>query len=189
MNYIHKHVTATADEWRKYVRLVTSAAKIAGICECVPTEHIDHMRDVLLTEPRTITVGPTPGEWQKHLDEIIAAGVPNDEWLKRVTPHPIVTHCPQCGLQHVDEAEWAFRPHRTHQCQGCMHEWRPFEIPTRGVRAMRDVPLDLIRAELAILKEAIEQGAVLSRRIKDRAGRVRHIDEIVDDLIKLTEGE
>lgn len=41
--------------------------------------------------------------------------------------------CPKCGTKHVDEGEWATRKHKTHQCQACMHEWRPFEFPTFGI--------------------------------------------------------
>lgn len=42
--------------------------------------------------------------------------------------------CPKCCGHHVDEGEWAStRKHRTHQCQTCMHEWRPFAYPTIGV--------------------------------------------------------
>lgn len=49
-------------------------------------------------------------------------------------PVPKVLKCPQCGAQHIDEGEWATRPHRTHQCQFCKHEWRPFEFHTVGVK-------------------------------------------------------
>ena len=48
-------------------------------------------------------------------------------------PAAMTLHCPKCEKLHVDEGEWATRPHKTHQCQHCMHEWRPFEYPTVGV--------------------------------------------------------
>lgn len=49
-------------------------------------------------------------------------------------PIPTVLHCPSCGARHVDEGEWATtRHHRTHQCQECKREWRPWEWPTVGV--------------------------------------------------------
>jgi hypothetical protein len=47
--------------------------------------------------------------------------------------------CPKCGLQHVDEGEFAIRPHKTHLCvdygkrKGCGNLWRPYEYPTVGV--------------------------------------------------------
>jgi hypothetical protein len=49
-------------------------------------------------------------------------------------PEPIVTNCPQCGALHVDEGEWATRPHRTHQCMECSAQWRPKETNTVGVK-------------------------------------------------------
>lgn len=70
---------------------------------------------------------------------------------KPVGPVPLVMYCP-AGHPHVDEGEWATRPHKTHQCQAnvfgdcmCYHrekckcicglEWRPAEFATVGVRA------------------------------------------------------
>jgi hypothetical protein len=52
-------------------------------------------------------------------------------------PEPLVLHCPRCGLQHVDEGEWATRAHKTHLCAGCGQEWRPKETATVGVAAQR----------------------------------------------------
>lgn len=70
-------------------------------------------------------------------------------------PVPLVMHCP-AGHPHVDEGEWATRPHRTHQCQVlvpcaaceagdewcektriCGLEWRPAQFPTVGVAATK----------------------------------------------------
>jgi len=53
------------------------------------------------------------------------------------SPVPVVIACPACGEQHIDEGEWATtRTHKTHQCQGCGHEWRPFPYATVGVSAL-----------------------------------------------------
>jgi hypothetical protein len=41
--------------------------------------------------------------------------------------------CPKCQLWHVDEGEWATKPHKTHRCAGCGHEWRPFDYASVGV--------------------------------------------------------
>lgn len=47
---------------------------------------------------------------------------------------PVTIFCPVCAVPHVDEGEWATtRKHKTHQCQGCGHEWRPFPFATVGV--------------------------------------------------------
>jgi len=56
-------------------------------------------------------------------------------------PTPVRIHvwCPKCDLKHVDALDektgidWATRPHKTHQCLGCGHQWRPFEYATVGV--------------------------------------------------------
>lgn len=50
-----------------------------------------------------------------------------------LSPIPMHIHCPNCGARHVDEGEWATRPHRTHRCDACLHTWRPSDIPTVGL--------------------------------------------------------
>lgn len=48
---------------------------------------------------------------------------------------PVVIYCPVCEVLHVDEGEWATtRHHKTHQCQSCGHEWRPFRFATVGIQ-------------------------------------------------------
>jgi predicted RNA-binding Zn-ribbon protein involved in translation (DUF1610 family) len=42
--------------------------------------------------------------------------------------------CPACGELHIDEGEFATKPHHTHACQHCGHTWRPAIVPTTGVR-------------------------------------------------------
>lgn len=51
-------------------------------------------------------------------------------------PRPLMLYCPKCYTQHIDEGEWATRPHKTHQCQQCKYEWCPLEHDTIGVRSM-----------------------------------------------------
>jgi hypothetical protein len=68
----------------------------------------------------------------------------------------MVLHCPACGLQHIDAPEpgklisggssagrvragWSNPPHRSHLCHGCGHIWRPADVPTNGVQAVRTV--------------------------------------------------
>lgn len=71
-----------------------------------------------------------------------------------VAPIDMVLHCPACGLQHVDapwqpgaaltneqivgaEPVWNNPPHRSHLCHGCGHRWRPADVPTNGVAAVK----------------------------------------------------
>lgn len=49
-------------------------------------------------------------------------------------PIPMLLWCPECGLRHIDEGEFATKLHHTHACQGCGHVWRPAIVPTVGVR-------------------------------------------------------
>lgn len=78
----------------------------------------------------------------------------------RVEPRPIdmVLHCPNCGAQHIDKPEgqfypgmtadesaaqndaydlWTNPPHRSHLCHSCGHIWRPADVPTNGVAAVK----------------------------------------------------
>lgn len=73
------------------------------------------------------------------------------------TPIPMVLHCPACSLQHIDAPDkahkadcsygdlpgqpcdchpWTNPPHRSHQCAGCRHIWRPADVATTGVAAI-----------------------------------------------------
>lgn len=69
-------------------------------------------------------------------------------------PIDMVLHCPACGLQHIDAPEkgklisggpnagrvkpgWTNPPHRSHLCHGCDHVWRPADVPTNGVAAVK----------------------------------------------------
>ena len=77
-------------------------------------------------------------------------------------PIDMVLHCPACGLQHIDAAVsgamvqvptslgltgmatsfqwkegWPNPPHRSHLCHGCNHIWRPADVPTNGVAAVK----------------------------------------------------
>lgn len=47
-------------------------------------------------------------------------------------PVPMKLNCPECGMLHMDYGEWAERPHKTHLCLHCKHEWRPHDFPTVG---------------------------------------------------------
>jgi hypothetical protein len=47
---------------------------------------------------------------------------------------PMILHCPQCGERHIDEGEFADKPHHTHACQGCGFVWRPAKVNTHGVQ-------------------------------------------------------
>jgi hypothetical protein len=54
-------------------------------------------------------------------------------------PIDIVVFCPACDTQHVDAPSegWGNPPHRSHLCAFCGHVWRPADVPTNGVAAVK----------------------------------------------------
>lgn len=69
-------------------------------------------------------------------------------------PIDMVLHCPKCGKQHIDKESklieivhqlsgtvvdevWSHPPHCSHLCYGCGHIWRPADVPTHGVAAVK----------------------------------------------------
>lgn len=48
-------------------------------------------------------------------------------------PVPMILTCPMCGTRHIDEGEFATKPHHTHACQKCGMCWRPAVVATVGV--------------------------------------------------------
>jgi hypothetical protein len=81
-------------------------------------------------------------------------------------PIDMVLHCPMCGLQQIDapdanpqwcvgcspdgengtevcsgcgegKGKWTNPPHRSHLCHGCKYVWRPADVPTNGVTAVK----------------------------------------------------
>lgn len=64
--------------------------------------------------------------------------------LVALKPIDMVLHCPACGMQHLDtpNATWLNPPHRSHQCAYCAHTWRPADVPTCGVVAVKTAGKD-----------------------------------------------
>jgi hypothetical protein len=49
-------------------------------------------------------------------------------------PIPMLLWCPLCHARHLDEGDFATKPHHTHACQTCGLPWRPALVPTVGVQ-------------------------------------------------------
>lgn len=65
---------------------------------------------------------------ERHpMNSAVITGIPFE-------PVPMRLTCPECGALHIDEGEFATKPHHTHACQGCGMVWRPAVVPTVGVR-------------------------------------------------------
>lgn len=59
-----------------------------------------------------------------------------DQPAQPVKPAPIPMRipCPECKALHIDEGEFATKPHHTHSCQVCGLTWRPAVEHAVGVR-------------------------------------------------------
>lgn len=97
---------------------------------------------------------------------------------QRVPSDPIdmVLHCPTCGMQHIDAPEehsavlprnyghWSNPPHRSHLCHGCGHIWRPADVPTNGVAAVKTTGKQDSPVQQASKVEKFMDAAGLCRR-------------------------
>jgi len=104
------------------------------------------------------------------------------------TPVDMVLFCPACGLQHVDAPEpavktaldpngvlgWPNPPHRSHLCHGCGYIWRPADVPTNGVKAIKTVGKadSPIRAALAAQSPAEAELRHHKQLLADTLGKV-----------------
>lgn len=93
-------------------------------------------------------LGPKGAEIADRLARVFK--VPADGYGD-AAPIDMILHCPACGLQHIDAPEesdpttwaaekygnWTNPPHRSHLCHGCGHIWRPADVPTNGVAAVK----------------------------------------------------
>lgn len=66
-------------------------------------------------------------------DFSLAHAILQQEDLKLEFVVPMLIWCPMCNKRHIDEGEFATKPHHTHSCQHCGTTWRPAIINTVGV--------------------------------------------------------
>ena len=56
-------------------------------------------------------------------------------------PVDMLLFCPRCDFQHVDKPgptiNWNNPPHKSHLCKFCGWIWRPADVPTNGVEAIK----------------------------------------------------
>jgi hypothetical protein len=60
--------------------------------------------------------------------------IPQHLFCFNYVPNPNGPGVVMCGYQHIDEGEFATRPHKTHTCQKCGQSFTPARVPTVGVR-------------------------------------------------------
>ncbi len=91
-----------------------------------------------------MSAGTTPRE--RSLEDVILHL--RRDLADKSKPIDMVLHCPVCSLQHIDAPvveirggeqchDWDNPPHRSHLCHGCGHIWRPADVPTNGVQAIK----------------------------------------------------
>lgn len=98
-------------------------------------------------------------EWLADCVHFLEHGHPMQ--LETLLPINLILHCPKCHTQHIDAPEteqeytkrlhesswwelggtkperWANPPHRSHLCHSCGHIWRPADVFTNGVAAIK----------------------------------------------------
>lgn len=73
-------------------------------------------------------------------------------------PIPLLLWCPFCGARHVDEGEFAHRPHKVHTCQRCGANFPVALVPTVGVRFLPGCKSASTVAADMVLERVIEHG-------------------------------
>lgn len=86
-----------------------------------------HRKVLPTVRPEYIQALPMPPPAQPARSKTMTSEQPQ-------APIPIRLQCPECGTLHIDEGEFATKPHHTHACQHCGNVWRPAVVHTLGVR-------------------------------------------------------
>lgn len=123
--------------------------------------------------------------------------------LAAAAPIDMVLHCPACGTQHIDAPEereyddarghlrmdcnWTNPPHRSHLCSACEHIWRPADVPTNGVAAIKtkggaDSPAAASPQPVAEIVHRLRSGA--DRRQYHSIGDLWNLCDEAADLIE-----
>ncbi len=96
-------------------------------------------------------------------------------------PIDMILFCPACGEQHIDapnpRESWTNPPHRTHQCEKCGQEWRPADVATNGVGALKtaEIPVRPLRHDLR--RDVVFCGEAQYRRSRPDGRRSGLTDE------------
>lgn len=104
---------------------------LADVGLSVDPDNSDYMRLVIM---------PNEGERKVYRLSLGAADQLQAEisgWRTKAAdsePIPMILTCPGCNVRHIDQGDFATKPHHTHACQGCGLVWRPAKVATVGVR-------------------------------------------------------
>lgn len=91
-----------------------------------------------------------------------------------MNPIPMLIWCPMCNQRHIDQGDFAVRPHHTHACQFCGFTWRPAIVATVGVRFLPgfkdDDPPPAARAPEPSEEDTLAEADARLRRKRAEAG-------------------
>ncbi len=128
----------------------TAASGAASQPEALRLAHELESRAALAVKPSVDTLSLNAAAELRRLHSLTTAARAAQE--AEPAPIDMVLHCPACGLQHIDAPEpdlgpsvdgsgdmplWSNPSHRSHLCHGCGHVWRPADVPTNGVAAVK----------------------------------------------------
>lgn len=112
-----------------------------------------------------------------------------------VAPVNMVLHCPACAVIHIDEphGDWTNPSHKTHQCQACGHEWRPFPYATNGVAdialVIPDLGPEVLEALKAQMRKPHSMGVTIIPNVVGREIAVDLLSSLVAAVSLLTRAE
>lgn len=92
-------------------------------------------------------------------------------------PLPILLWCPECRARHVDEGEFATKPHHTHSCQSCGMTWRPAVVLTVGVQFL---PGFKNRPKIENIEAKVKE--IICQQLAVSPEKIRPEASFVDDL-------
>lgn len=112
------------------------------------------LRDLIGKQPAPFVPEGMVMVTAKPTEPELKAGMAREALAQPEQPIDMVLFCPKCGVQHIDGPEetmqryhaadfgkplviWDNPPHRSHLCQGCGHIWRPADVATNGVLAIK----------------------------------------------------
>ncbi|MFV0673621.1 hypothetical protein [Variovorax sp. tm] len=123
------------DEWNKRAAAPPPAGAQQAVVD-IPSIVSDEQADQYVRTHAAKLAKHHPAALVRALARLAAPAAAQSE------PIDMVLHCPKCHLQHIDAPDqrtpdWKNEPHRSHLCHGCGHIWRPADVPTNGVQAIK----------------------------------------------------
>jgi len=99
-------------------------------------------------------------------------------------PIPMLLWCPLCHTRHLDEGEFATKPHHSHSCQKCGLTWRPAIVHTVGVQFLPGFKNETkAERQEAFLKMGREAGKLLEKSGVSMLAGNPDLEELTEDDI------